>query len=46
MAKSPIIKAAITEREVPKELGVFKEANFNPSTANSSRINCKNTGIA
>ena len=45
-ANSPNKRPPITEKEPERVVGVFKDAIFNPSMANSMIKNCKNRGTA
>ncbi len=45
MESSPNSRAPITERDMPRELGVLRDASFKPSTAISNMRNCQNSGM-
>ena len=46
MENSPRISAPMTERDIPRDSGVFNEASFRPSMASSRMMNCQKTGSA
>ena len=45
-AKSPIIRPATTDSELPRVDGVFSDASFSPSIISSTIMSWKNIGIA